>query len=257
MIALNSVSGLTPLCRGVMNISYMTRRKGRSLSFAKTAHLFFVLLKKKKSHIVWEHQEGIIVGVCFWFFMENVVWICSVSWSGLFSVTVLMSHNYSVLKCLCLVFTTSETDQSETRDWVQGPGADATVSEKPESGNFKNEKPKVGGGGTAAGDQPPSTTCLCLGSKPTAWWWFPTNRSGTVSAAEMQTPRCEYELKDLFRFLRASSVWLGGGSGPVGSYFLASWKGCWPFEHRRERTLIISHTQGLPHEYTLSPVDEV
>lgn len=203
MIALNSVSGLTPLCRGVMNISYMTRRKGRSLSFAKTAHLFFVLLKKKKSHIVWEHQEGIIVGVCFWFFMENVVWICSVSWSGLFSVTVLMSHNYSVLKCLCLVFTTSETDQSETRDWVQGPGADATVSEKPESGNFKNEKPKVGGGGDGSWRSATvhhlsvfrfQTNCLVMVSNQSFWhcvccWnansemWIRTQRSLQISSS--------------------------------------------------------------------------
>lgn len=166
-------------------------------------------------------------GCLFLVFHGNVVWICSVSWSGLFSVTVLMSHNYSVLKCLCLVFffffTMSETDQSETRDWAQGPGVDATVSEKPESGKFKMKSQKEETDGRWR-----SATVHHLSAfrfQPTAWWWFPTSHSGTVSAAEMQTPRCEYELKDLLRFLQVSSVWLGGdGQSVCGELLLSQLK---------------------------------
>lgn len=84
---------------------------------------------------------------------------------------------------------------------------------KPESGKFKmkSQKEETDGRWRAATVHHLSAFRF----QPTAWWWFPTSHSGTVSAAEMQTPRCEYELKDLLRFLQVSSVWLGGDGQSV------------------------------------------
>lgn len=133
-------------------------------AICQTAHVFNGF---KKSHIVWKHQEGIIVGVCFWFFMET--WYRFALRAGLdyFSVTVLMSHNYSVLKCLCLVFTRSYTVLLETRDWVQCPGVVATVSEWRKFQTQTQTSKQSWHGVTQT-----LTTCLCLGSDPLISYCF-------------------------------------------------------------------------------------
>lgn len=176
-------------------------------------------------------------------FHGNVVSICSVSWSWLFSVTVLMSHNYSVLKCLCLVLTVSSTDQSETRlGSAPRRGCNGVWKASRWTFEMKTQTNKP----TAPGALLKSTACLFVFRfQPTGCFLFPTDISGTVTAALEKA----LELRDVKitqRSLEISSSFLcvSWWRQSAESYFLASWNGCWPLKHRREVTLIIADTQG-------------
>lgn len=185
-------------------------------------------------------------GCLFLVFHGNVVWICSVSWSGLFSVTVLMSHNYSVLKCLCLVFFFLQWVKLTSRRHATGLRALAWMqrclkSLKVEHLKWKAKRKKR----TVAGGQLQSTTCLRSGSNQRLGDGFQP-----VTLALCLLLKCK--LRDVNMNSKVSSDFcrfplcglVETVSQSAESYFLASWKGCWPFKHRRERTLIISDTQG-------------
>lgn len=191
----------------------------------QTAHLLYVF---KKSNIVWEHEEGIIVGVCFWFFMETWYWFALRAGLDSFSVTVLMPHNYSVLKCLCLVFTRSETVQSETHDWVLCPGVEATVSEQ-----WKFQTKTQNEQTIMTWRYPKTYHMFVFRFQHIDWLLFPTSNSGTVSAVLKKMLKCKLQGVNInsidLNFLQVPYVWLMETVWR-GRYFLASWKGCWPFE---------------------------